>query len=578
MLAELRLQSLNELVKGASRDELIWISGYIAALAGQPIPEKLAKDLAPAVAESSSLSGSTIVYGTETGNSKKVAVDFSNRLKKQGIHSKIKSLEQYRLTDLSKESCLLVVVSTQGDGEPPAAAKKFYDHIQQNQISLSHLKYGVLALGDSSYPLFCKTGEDVDNRLTQLGAQRIIPIKKCDVDFESDATAWIDQLINVAITSGGNTVAPPQIAAKAVPEAKPVKQGKKIYEGIVSTSINLNDTGSNKETYHVEITTEEAISYEAGDAFGIIAKNNASAVNKILELLQLKGDEELNYKNEVFKAADLFTNKLSIQYLPTRVIQLYSKMVDKEIPSIRMDLADLLRIYPADKALDVQQLVSIIGSIIPRLYSISSSPLAHGQNELHITVSRNTFNVDGHQRHGLCSDYLSTLTEGSAVQFYIQKNNAFKLPATDKDVIMIGPGTGIAPFRSFLFERDAQAAAGRNWFFFGEQHFVSDFLYQTEMQSFFETGVLTKLNTAFSRDQEHKIYVQHRMQQHAAELFAWIENGASIFVSGTKEPMSIDVEQTLINIIATHKSIDEQKATEYLAVLKEEGRYHKDVY
>ena len=575
MLAELRLQSLNELVKGATRDELIWISGYFAALAGQPIPEKFVKELAPA--GSSALTGSTIVYGTETGNSKKVAVDFSNRLKKQGIQSKIKSLEQYRLTDLSKESCLLVVVSTQGDGEPPAAAKKFYDHILQNELSLSHLKYGVLALGDSSYPLFCKTGEDVDNRLNQLGAQRIIPIKKCDVDFESDATAWIDQLINAAIMSNGNAVAP-QVAAKVATDAKPAKAGKKIYEGNVVTSIDLNDKGSNKETYHVEIATEEAIVYEAGDAFGIVAKNNQAAVNKILELLQLKGDEELTYKNEIYKATDLFANKLSIQYLPTRVIQLYSKMVDKEIPSIRMDLADLLRIYPADKSLDVQQLVSIIGTIIPRLYSISSSPLAHGENEVHITVSRNTFNVDGHIRHGLCSDYLSTLTEGTTVQFYIQKNNAFKLPATDKDVIMIGPGTGVAPFRSFLFERDAQAATGRNWFFFGEQHFVSDFLYQTEMQSFLETGVLTKLNTAFSRDQEHKIYVQHRMQQHAAELFNWIENGASIFVSGTKEPMSIDVEQTLINIIARHKNIDEQKATEYLGELKESGRYHKDVY
>ena len=575
MLAELRLQSLNELVKGATRDELIWISGYFAALAGQPIPEKFVKELAPA--GSSALTGSTIVYGTETGNSKKVAVDFSNRLKKQGIQSKIKSLEQYRLTDLSKESCLLVVVSTQGDGEPPAAAKKFYDHIQQNELSLSHLKYGVLALGDSSYPLFCKTGEDVDNRLNQLGAQRIIPIKKCDVDFESDATAWIDQLINAAIMSNGNAVAP-QVAAKVATDAKPAKAGKKIYEGNVVTSIDLNDKGSNKETYHVEIATEEAIVYEAGDAFGIVAKNNQAAVNKILELLQLKGDEELTYKNEIYKATDLFANKLSIQYLPTRVIQLYSKMVDKEIPSIRMDLADLLRIYPADKSLDVQQLVSIIGTIIPRLYSISSSPLAHGENEVHITVSRNTFNVDGHIRHGLCSDYLSTLTEGTTVQFYIQKNNAFKLPATDKDVIMIGPGTGVAPFRSFLFERDAQAATGRNWFFFGEQHFVSDFLYQTEMQSFLVTGVLTKLNTAFSRDQEHKVYVQHRMQQHAAELFNWIENGASIFVSGTKEPMSIDVEQTLINIIARHKNIDEQKATEYLGELKESGRYHKDVY
>ncbi len=575
MLAELRLHSLKELVKDATREELIWISGYIAALTGQPIPEKLPKELVSS--GPSALSGSTIVYGTETGNSKKVAVEFSNRLKKQGIQSKIKSLDQYRLTDLSKESCLLVVISTQGDGEPPEAAKKFYDHIQQNQISLSHLKYGVLALGDSAYPLFCKTGEDVDNRLNQLGAQRIIPIKKCDVDFESDANAWINDLINNAINAGTATViSKPEV--KIITETKPAKAGRKTYEGRVVKAIDLNDKGSNKETWHIEISTEEAITYEAGDAIGIMAKNNHTVVKKILELLQLNGEEVLQYKEESYKAKDLFTNKLSIQYLPTRVIQVYAKMVDKEIPSIRMDLADLLRIYPADKSLDVQQLVSIIGTIIPRLYSISSSPLAHGENEVHLTVSRNTFNVDGHLRHGLCSDYLSTLKEDATLQIYVQKNNAFKLPATDKDVIMIGPGTGIAPFRSFLFERDAQAATGRNWFFFGEQHFVSDFLYQTEMQSFLETGVLTKLNTAFSRDQKGKVYVQHRMLQHAAELFEWIENGASIFISGTKDPMSVDVEQTLINIIATHKNIDEQKATEYLSALKEEGRYHKDVY
>lgn len=576
MLAEPKIKSLNDLVKGATRDELIWISGYIAALTGQPVPEKLPKELEPSTGPSA-LSGSTIVYGTETGNSKKVAVEFSNRLKKQGIQSKIKSLDQYRLADLSKESCLLVVISTQGDGEPPEAAKKFYDHIQQNQISLSHLKYGVLALGDSAYPLFCKTGEDVDKRLNQLGAQRIIPIKKCDVDFENDANAWINDLINNAINSVAQTIVSiPEV--KIVTETKPAKAGRKIYEGRIVKAINLNDKGSNKETYHIEIATEETITYEAGDAIGIMAKNNHTVVNKILELLQLSGEEILQYKDESYKARDLFANKLSIQYLPTRVIQVYAKMVDKEIPSIRMDLADLLRIYPADKTLDVQQLVSIIGTIIPRLYSISSSPLAHGENEVHLTVSRNTFNVDGHLRHGLCSDYLSTLKEGTTLQIYVQKNNAFKLPATDKDVIMIGPGTGVAPFRSFLFERDARAATGRNWFFFGEQHFVSDFLYQTEMQSFLETGVLTKLNTAFSRDQEHKVYVQHRMLQHAAELFEWIENGASIFISGTKEPMSVDVEKTLISIIAQQKNIDEQKAVEYLGSLKESGRYHKDVY
>lgn len=575
MLAEPKLKSLNELVQGATRDELIWISGYIAALTDTPVNITIPEAL-PQIEGAAALSSCTVLYGTETGNSKKVAVEFNNTLKKQGVAAKIKSLDQYRLTDLVKETNLVLVISTQGDGEPPAAAKKFYDYIHENELALNHVKYGVLALGDSAYPLFCKTGEDVDHRLNQLGAQRILPVKKCDIDFEQDANNWINELIKTAVQT--KPTVKPVAVAKTVAETKPAKAGRKLYDATVVTSINLNDKGSNKETYHLEFTTEEPIAYEAGDAIGIMAKNNAAQVQKILELLQLNGSEIFKHKEESLSAATLFTNKLTIQYLPARVVQLYAKLVAKEIPSIRMDLADLLRIYPADKAIDVQQLISILGTIIPRLYSISSSPMAHGENEVHLTVSRNIFNVDGHKRHGLCSDYLSTLKEGDTLQIYVQKNNSFKLPAKDKDIIMIGPGTGVAPFRSFLHERDAQGATGRNWFFFGEQHFVTDFLYQTEMQSFLETGVLNNLNTAFSRDQQEKVYVQHRMLQHAAELFEWIDNGATVYISGTKEPMSVDVENTLLQIIAQYKNTTAEEAQVYLLKLKEEDRYHKDVY
>jgi sulfite reductase (NADPH) flavoprotein alpha-component len=301
-------------------------------------------------------------------------------------------------------------------------------------------------------------------------------------------------------------------------------------------------------------------------------------VAKILELLGLGHDEMLQYKEQPYTAADLFTKKINIQYLPERVVQQYAKLVGKEIPSIRMDLADLLRIYPADNGLNTQQFLHILESVTPRLYSVSSSPAAHGLNEVHITVSRSKFNVDGHTRYGLCSDYLSLLEVGQKVQFYVQKNSAFKLPSAETDTIMIGPGTGIAPFRSFLFEREAQNASGRNWLFFGDQHFVSDFLYQTELQSFLETGVLTKLNTAFSRDQQQKVYVQHRMMQQSVDLFHWLENGANIYICGAKDPMSADVEDALISIIATEKDINKIEAKAYLQNLKEAGRYHKDVY
>ncbi len=572
MLAGPKLQSLNELLQGASREELIWISGYIAAFTSAQPPAKETKAKEFVQDASFIIPACTVAYGTETGNSKKVATDFSNRLKKQGVQVKLKSLDQYKANDLSKESCLVVVMSTQGDGDPPDAAKKFYDHIHQNEFSLKHLKYGVLALGDSAYPLFCKAGEDVDVRLNQLGGRRITPLKKCDTDFESDANAWIDEFISAALKFDN---AP---SVNGTTKTKPAKTGKKIYDGTIGTIINLNDRASNKETYHIEIEAEEAITYEPGDSLGVVAKNSHAAASKIFELLGLKGEEQLLYKEQTYRATDLFTNKINIRYLPERIMQQYAKVVKKDIPSVKMDLADLLRIYPADQRLNVQQLVNILDPVTPRLYSISSSPSSHGENEIHVTVSRSTFTVDGQVRYGLCSDYLSCLKEGDTLQFYIQKNNAFRLPDGKDDIIMIGPGTGLAPFRAFLYERDAQGHNGRNWLFFGEQHFVSDFLYQTELLSLFDTGVLTKINTAFSRDQKEKIYVQHKMQQHAAELFEWIENGAHIYICGCKDPMSFDVEKTLLKIITTHDNLDESKAEEYLNELQENGRYHKDVY
>jgi len=410
------------------------------------------------------------------------------------------------------------------------------------------LKYGVLALGDSAYPLFCKAGEDVDIRLHQLGARRITNLKKCDTDFDGDANAWINEFITAAL----KLESVPMVNGTV--KAKPAKTGKKIYDGTIATIVNLNDNGSNKETYHVEISTEELVSYEPGDSIGIVAKNSKTATNKIFELLQLKGDEEIFYKGQPYRSIELFINKLNIQYLPERIVQQYARLVKKDIPSVKMDLADLLRIYPADQELNAQQLVNILNSITPRLYSVSSSPSAYGENEVHVTVSRSTFDVGGQTRYGLCSDYLSSLEEGTTLQFYVNKNSSFRLPDSSHDMVMIGPGTGIAPFRAFLHERDAQGHHGRNWLFFGEQHFVTDFLYQMELLSLFDTGVLTKLNTAFSRDQKQKIYVQDKMQQHAKELFDWVNSGAHIYICGCKDPMSLMLKKHCSTFLQ-HKEI-----------------------
>ena len=462
-------------------------------------------------------------------------------------------------------------MSTQGDGEPPTGAKKFYDYLLENEVKLDKLKYSVLALGDTSYPLFCKAGEDVDERLATLGAQRLAPIRRCDTDFEPEAQDWIDELLQSAVQAT-------PVAQPANVTVKPASSGKKIHKGNIITSLNLNDRESNKETYHIEIASEDEIAYEPGDSIGIIAKNSEVAVSKILELLEVSEMQQFDFKTSSYTAGELFRHKINIQYLPERIIQQYAKLLGKEIPSIRMDLADLLRIYPFDQSIDVQQFINLLDSVAPRLYSISSSPAAHGENEVHITVSRSAFEVDSQKRFGLCSDYLSCKTVNEEMEFYVQKNSSFKLPSGDADVIMIGPGTGIAPFRSFLFERDAQGAQGRNWLFFGDQHFVSDFLYQTELLTFFETGTLTRLNTAFSRDQKEKIYVQHRMLQQAKELFEWISNGAVIYICGAKHPMGTDVANTLLQIFQTQGGLSEEAASDYLTALSDNGKYHKDVY
>ncbi len=564
MLPEFKLKIIRDLVATSNKEELIWINGYLAGIiSNEVISESAAAK--PAVGKL------TIVYGTETGNSKKVATDFALKAKKHSINAKVISLDQYRLIDLAKEEYLLAVISTQGEGEPPTAAKKFYDHIHQNDFQLEKLKYAVLALGDTSYPLFCKAGEDVDARLEKLGGKRVVPILKCDVDYEEEAETWFSQVLQKL---GNTATTPGNGAAVAAPKKK--SSGKKIYTGSVLTNINLNDIGSNKETHHIEIGAED-IEYLPGDSLGVIPHNPIYVVEPIVELLGIKKSQTYFFRNEEVTAFDLLQSKLNIFYLPERVVSKYAALVGQEIPSTKIGLLDLLRIYPLKNNNQFEDLITILEPISPRLYSISSSAEAHG-GEVHITVARDKFHVNEEWKCGLCSDFLSQLQVNTGVEFYIHKNSQFRLPADDKDVIMIGPGTGIAPFRSFLAQRDATGASGRNWLFFGDQHFVSDFLYQTEIQNWLETGVLSRINVAFSRDTREKVYVQHKMLQHGKELYDWLVNGASIYVCGAKDPMSVDVEDTLMMIVEKFGQKTIEEAVQFVEQLKDESRYLKDVY
>lgn len=590
MLVEPKLKTLLELVKTSTREELMWMNGYLAGLleratsaasaetalqqaatilqqpAGAPVATVAPSPAKPAVQKI------TLAYGTETGNSKKLAADFAGLAKKAGINAKLVGLDQYRLNDLSKEEYFFAIISTQGDGEPPATAKKFFDHIHQNGAKLQ-MKFSVLALGDTSYPLYCKAGEDVDAQLQKLGGQRIVPLQKCDTDYESDASGWFSSVLQ-SLSDGGT-----QPALQPAATATPVKKSshKKLYSGSVLTNVNLNDRGSSKETYHIEIGVEEEVDYLPGDSIGIVPHNPAATANAIVALTGIDPKLIVNFRNEQLSVEQLLHNRLNIVYLPERVVNQYAKLVKQDIPATRIGLLDLLKIYPVRDAAQFEQVIALLEPITPRLYSISSSPAAHDR-EVHLTVARDTFYVNDECKRGLCSDYLSQQVESGEFDFYVHRNNQFRLPDADTDVIMIGPGTGIAPFRSFLWERDALGATGRNWLFFGEQHFISDFLYQTEIQNWLQTGTLTKLSVAFSRDQQYKVYVQHRILEEGRELWKWIEKGAWIYLCGTRDPMSTDVEYAILQVIERFGGKGSRDAINYLEELKAAGRFLKDVY
>ncbi|MFY7900285.1 MAG: diflavin oxidoreductase [Chitinophagaceae bacterium] len=570
MLDEEKILHWNNQLALLSKQELTWLHGFIAG--------KLSADITNTTSLTNSTTTSkkiTIAYGTETGNSKKVATDLATKAKQKGIQTKLVALDQYRLTDLTKEEYFFTVISTQGEGEPPEAAKKFYDHIHQNGFKVPNMKYGVLALGDTSYPLYCKTGEDVDIQLQKLGGNRIVPLQKCDVDYETDATKWFDAVINSLFTTDA-TNADTAVATVAKPVVTEKKPGKKIYEATVLSNINLTATGSTKKAYHIELGADD-IDYLPGDSIAINPENQPQIVEEILAITQIDGNKTITWKNETATIKELLTTRINISYLLEKAVKQFAVIANNEnIPSTRTDLIDLLRKYPLN-ATQFEEFLNSLSFIAPRIYNIASSPNAHG-SEVHIIALQDTFTVNDVAKKGLCTSYFEGKKEGDTIPFFIQPNKRFRLPAADKDIIMIGPGTGIAPFRSFVAERDALGATGKNWLFFGEENFVTDFYYQTEWQNWFNTGVLTKMSVAFSLNHQKYATVTDKLLQHAAEFFAWINNGAYLYVCGEKDPMSKDVEQAIITIFSEVGKMEIDAAKKYFDQLKTEGRYMKDVY
>jgi sulfite reductase (NADPH) flavoprotein alpha-component len=558
MIPEGKLNILQDLVRSSSREELIWIHGYLNGLvsSGPGNGATAVKKL-------------SILYGTETGNSRKVALQVTAAAKKNALPAKCTAVEEYRFDDLLKEEHLLIVISTQGEGEPPVIAKKFYDQLMLAQLDLSAIKYSVLALGDSSYPQFCKIGVDVDEKLGSLGAKQIAPIQKCDVDFEEPTATWINTVL------GNLRGGPAKESIAPVPSAK--KHTKKNYEGRIFKNVNLNDKGSDSQTYHIEIETDEDMDYEPGDSIAIIPVNRDEVVDRIISLSGVDPSEKIITAKHEGTIRELLIGKLNICYLLTSAVKKYAQITGHTVPDMRLDLVDLLRIYPVKEPAQFIEFAKQLNPIAPRLYSIASA-LSSNPKEVHITVSRHLFLKEDEQHYGLCSSFLGDMPLGSITNFYIHRARQFKLPEADKDIIMVGPGTGIASFRSFLAERDNNGTSGRNWLFFGEKDFTKDFLYQTEVQQYVQTGVLHRINLAFQQNHTKTAFVEDDLISQGDEIFSWIESGAHFYLSGIKDPLTENVESAMVSIIAKHGNKTETEAKAYFDNLKKEDRYHKDVY
>lgn len=553
MLSEIKLSLLHQLVQNASTEEIIWTKGYLAGFLDRnfTVDDRLGKEEPISIALKP-----LIVYGTETGNSKKVASSLLASFRQHKIQAKAIDVFQFDLSKLEKEKLVLFVMSTQGEGEFPQNAVGFYEDLKTADVNLNTLSFAVLGLGDSSYPLFCNAGILLDEVLVSKGAKRLLPLVKADVDFAETVTNWETDLQNAFKNIGSS------VLNEIRPIISTTTSHKKNYVGRITHKVILNDTGSNKETYHIEIESDDEINYEPGDALGVFPKNKETETKAIATYFGEENHTILLDKN--------------IRGLSKKSLEAFSKLFEIDIEEEKANLLDVIHTYQPKKV-KFEEVLVLLHPIAPRLYSISSSSEAHN-GQVHLTVTLNKFKVQDVIKVGLTSEFLADYPLNQPLEFYIHKNQNFRLPNDETDIIMIGPGTGIAPFRSFLAERDVRGAAGKNWLFFGEQHFVLDFYYQTEIQEWLTTGVLTKLDTAFSRDQEQKIYVQDRIKEKAKELNSWLEKGANLYICGQKNPMSLDVEKAIVEVLAKERNISETEAKNVLEELENQGKYQKDVY
>lgn len=600
---EEQTEKLNSLLPTLTETQKVWLSGYLTASQATTVTKKDTNAAAdpnetnPNTAQNQTREV-TLLFGSETGNAQMLAEELVRKLEGSNFPVKLSALDDFKPRDLKKVQDLLIITATHGEGDPPDNAISFHEILHSRKApKLKDLRFSILSLGDQSYEFFCQTGKDFDKRLEELGGERLYERVDCDLDFDEPAGEWMDAVLGILMESketNSQTPALEQEAIVANQEAKSIYSRTKPYQSEVMENLNISGRDSNKENHHLELSLEGSnLQFEPGDSLGIIPQNDPVLVHDLINEMDWDSDESVpvNKQGDIRSLKEALLSNFEITVLTKPLMKKAAEMFANEalIKLVEQeerlkeyidgrDLLDLVRDYQP-KQVSPGEFIKILRKMPARLYSISSSYKANPE-EVHLTVGTVRYHAHGRDRSGVCSVQLAERTQpGDLLQVYVHKNPNFKFPYDpDTPVIMIGPGTGVAPFRSFLEEREEMDITGKTWLFFGDQHFLSDFLYQVDWQNWLKAGVLTKMDVAFSRDTDQKIYVQHRMLEKSKELYQWIKDGAHVYICGDEKKMASDVHQTLTTIIKEEGGLTLEEAKDYLSNMRKEKRYQRDVY
>ena len=594
---EEQVELLNQLLPALTETQQTWLGGYLSALQIVQAPNGSSS---PAVVEAQEIVKKviskevTILYGSQTGNCQGLAEKLTKSLQSESFQATFTSMNDFKPNALKKIENLLLIVSTHGEGDPTDTALPFYEFLHSKRApKLENLQYSVLALGDSSYDLFCHTGKKIDERLLELGAKQLTPRIDLDLDFDEGAEEWFAKvLLELNDLQGSSSVS--EVLQDSSNSGESEYSRTNPFQAEVLENINLNGRGSNKETRHVELSLEGSnLQFEPGDSLGVYPKNDVILVDTLITELGWDADDlvSVNKQGAFQPLREALISNFEITVLTKPLLQKAAELstnpalkdllaAEQELKDYLYgrDLLDLVKDFAPWKV-PAREFVAILRKIPARLYSIASSAQAN-PDEVHLTIGTVRYDSHGRERVGVCSGEFSLFAEsGDYLPVYVQSNQNFRLPESpDTPIIMIGPGTGIAPFRSFVEEREEVGAEGKSWLFFGEQHFVTDFLYQTEWKTWLKDGVLTQMDVAFSRDTDEKVYVQHRMLEKSEELFQWLEEGAVVYVCGDEKQMAADVHDALETILQEEGGLNAKEAADYLADMQQQRRYQRDVY